>query len=181
MGYTFKTSENFRCFVYPWAPLGLKAVEDAVRECAKGEGIEIVSLRVEHPEGRPRSIMVTISHRDMGESPEKTLRLMKFSIYNPNLQHSKWEDNLAWMKSRQSEMPHHLRGLPVNVDEEVYMKWLNRVREVTGYTGLCVGDLWVSDTGKSLAFGYLTRSGEIAFNKYCKIKNLALIESVDAK
>lgn len=94
-----------------------------------------------------------------------------------------YADFEAAIERRQREMPDHLAGRKHNVDQFMYDKILDLVRRVTGYEGLMYGDLWVHscktlDEAKGAAvrgegahegmvcFGYLTRAGEIAMQRF---------------
>jgi hypothetical protein len=96
-----------------------------------------------------------------------------------------WEETLAFIRARQADMPPHLRGLEHNADEHTTNLVTAAVAAQT-QVPLLPGDLWVRETeagdalvggpfsppphatsveAGQLAFGYLTRAGEIAVHK----------------
>lgn len=188
MGYRmFVTVEHLTSAAHYAAPLGLKAVEDAVREMCEYEGLLVKDLKVTRHTDKYYRILVSINHVDK-ERPDDREQLTAFEVYNPNIKSAKWEDNLKHIKWRQGEMPPHLRGLEHNATQEQTDFVLDVIRKATGYDGLCYGDIWVHvgdgvvlkpmgpfslpphiqaiDLSGRAAFGELTRAGEIAMRKY---------------
>lgn len=92
-----------------------------------------------------------------------------------------------FIAARQREMPAHLAGRTHNVDQFMHDKILELVRRRTGYEGLHYGDLWVHSCptltdaqavlvrqegahAGMVAFGHLTRAGEIAMRKFMEVE-----------
>ena len=172
MGYDpHRTLEYWKTQAYHAAPLGAKAVQDGIKEMAKHYSVEVAEVNVEYTRSR-RGLTVSITHRDADGPPCATLQFTQFGVvnYRPN-PITDWQEALADIKLRQDNMPPHLRGYPVDVDEATYRKQLDQIREDTGYEA-ALGDfaMWLNDKGHG--FCYLTRAGEIAFKKWVEVRNI---------
>lgn len=166
------------------APLGEKAVEDQLLK-AHYDYVRVASVVVTALPDYAYKVRIGYHYN---ATPE--VRYAEIAVRNPNIESSEWQYNLDSIKSRQAMLPAPMRGLPHNCDEFMTRTITEKVKRDTGYTGLGIGDLWVHscktlDEAKAVgccgpaanegmvAFGYLTRAGEIAFGKYLEVHNTA--------
>lgn len=156
--------------------LGENAIRDSVAAVCERHGMEILDCVITVEK---EWFHVEVTHRDKDKPLDSTSKLTKFRARNHRYgwKPPAWELMLKSMETRQASMPEHMRGRPVNVEQERYMDVLRHVREITGYDGLSPGDLWVNHDGQVMGFGYLTRAGEIAMNKYHAVKRETLGEA----
>jgi hypothetical protein len=166
------------------APLGPRAVQDQL-EKAHYDNVRVASVVVVPLQDHAYKVRIGYHYN---ATPE--LRYVELAVRNPNIECGTWEGNLNWIKQRQAALAPPCRGLPHNCDEFMTRTITEKVKRDTGYTGLGMGDLWVHscatlDEAKAVgccgpaanegmvAFGYLTRAGEIAFGKYLEVHQTA--------
>lgn len=167
------------------APLGKKAIEDYVTKWGDTDGYKVrtVCATADGPPGRFTVHIVAVPTHTLEDATT-----VRFAVNNPNLCYDTWERNLAWIKQKQESMPPHLAGKPHNVDQFMTDTMLEKIRKATGYTGLTYGDLWFHsepniESAKAngahegmISVGYLTKAGQIAFDKWMEVMGLKMPE-----
>lgn len=162
------------------APIGKRAVEEHVRKWADSLGVQIRNVVVVKLDG-PGEYKVGVNY--MGCGWDAKWEVYEFAVRNPNIISKDYEHNVEFIRHRQEYMAPHLRGLPHNVHQFLNDKIVELVNRVTGYS-IAVGDIWVHscDTLEDakaqpgnegmVAFGALTRAGQIAFDKFLEVRGI---------
>lgn len=167
------------------APLGSLAVKEQLEQ-AHFDNVQVASVAVVSLPDYAYKVRICYHAYNAQADP----RYAEIAVRNPNAESSDWACNLAFIRHRQDTLAPPVRGLPHNCDEFMTRTITEKVKRDTGYEGLSIGDLWVHacatlDEAKEIgrcgpaanegmvAFGYLTRAGEIAFGKYLKVHRTA--------